>query len=546
VYRLAREDLTRANVNLVMGQTSFHDAGASQDYEINLGLAYNPAAARLNGKSPSFKGSFSRPCNSGAEGERSEPSGARFDRPGLLQMITDGKAGAFDVILAWREDRLYRGLRPMLDVLELVEKHGIELAREVFDPKMAPVKAWVAKIELDGIVERMAMGRIGRLKDGKILSHPVTLGYDIVDGRMEVNEEEAALVRQIFAWFAYGDADYPGGVPINEIRRRLIAMGARQKTGRATVPWARGVIYSILHTSTYTGEMVFHVNGDAYPIPVPQIIDQETFDKAQERLRKASEYPVRNIRDDGFLLVGKMYDPHGHRMDYQIHRYLYRTLANGERRRYDRKRKFVYCKCSRAYQHGTCDFRRMLDVQKIEQAVWSAVAPFLLDPQNVKRVAAGLIEKWQAERDQHQATMERLERVLARLKEERQWVVTQGRKGILTDTDMAEQLAVLGQEEKDARRELAEAQTAANAGAGLLAMVNELAEFLKGYEGELTKLAATPLKDMTLDQRKMIQKWFDAVVVRVDAIGEGDSLRMETDPFGLLTVTSQSTMNRRR
>ncbi|MDP1624604.1 MAG: recombinase family protein [bacterium] len=39
-----------------------------------------------------------------------EPSGSRSDRPGLLVMLKDASRDEFDVILAWREDRLYRGI----------------------------------------------------------------------------------------------------------------------------------------------------------------------------------------------------------------------------------------------------------------------------------------------------------------------------------------------------------------------------------------------------------------------------------------------------
>jgi len=49
----------------------------------------------------------------------------------------------FDVIVAWREDRLYRGLRPMLAVLDLVERgcFTIDLVAETFDQRTAPIKA---------------------------------------------------------------------------------------------------------------------------------------------------------------------------------------------------------------------------------------------------------------------------------------------------------------------------------------------------------------------------------------------------------------------
>lgn len=45
-----------------------------------------------------------------------EPSGRRSDRPALQPMLKAATRDAFDVILAWREDRLYRGIRAMLAV----------------------------------------------------------------------------------------------------------------------------------------------------------------------------------------------------------------------------------------------------------------------------------------------------------------------------------------------------------------------------------------------------------------------------------------------
>ena len=80
-----------------------------------------------------------------------DPSGERADRPELKKMLADAYAGKFDVIVAWREDRLYRGYRPMLDVLDCIEGTGIDIAlvKEHFDKKLAPVKAWAARMELD-------------------------------------------------------------------------------------------------------------------------------------------------------------------------------------------------------------------------------------------------------------------------------------------------------------------------------------------------------------------------------------------------------------
>jgi DNA invertase Pin-like site-specific DNA recombinase len=98
-----------------------------------------------------------------------EPSGLCSDRPGLLAMLQDASKSEFDVILAWREYRLYRGLRTMLMVLEAIQQYNItiRLAKETFDPQIAPIRAWAAQLELESMQERMTMGVIARLKAGK-------------------------------------------------------------------------------------------------------------------------------------------------------------------------------------------------------------------------------------------------------------------------------------------------------------------------------------------------------------------------------------------
>ncbi len=56
-----------------------------------------------------------------------EPSGLRSDRPGLLAMLEGASRRNFDVIIAWREDRLYRGLRSMLMVLEVIKRYKLSV-----------------------------------------------------------------------------------------------------------------------------------------------------------------------------------------------------------------------------------------------------------------------------------------------------------------------------------------------------------------------------------------------------------------------------------
>jgi len=150
-----------------------------------------------------------------------EPSGTRGDRPGLLKLLEDAYAGKFDVIVSWREDRLYRGYNPMLAVLNCINETGvdIELVKENFDKAMIGIKTGLANWELDARRDRTMMGVAARLKDDKPWSSTPPYGYCYVDSKLEIYEAEAQWVRKIFEWRAQG-------VVMREIRRRLINAAA--------------------------------------------------------------------------------------------------------------------------------------------------------------------------------------------------------------------------------------------------------------------------------------------------------------------------------
>jgi hypothetical protein len=53
-------------------------------------------------------------------------SGTKARRPGLDQMMTDGRRGRFDVVLVWTCDRIARSTRHFLAVLDDLNRTGVE------------------------------------------------------------------------------------------------------------------------------------------------------------------------------------------------------------------------------------------------------------------------------------------------------------------------------------------------------------------------------------------------------------------------------------
>lgn len=119
--------------------------------------------------------------------ETDQASGSRFDRPGLVRVLKNIKAG--DTLVVWRLDRLGRSLKHLIDTVEKLKAKGVHFAslQESIDTSTAGgelifhVMGALAQFERKLIIERTmaglaaarARGRVGgrrrKLTDEKVL-----------------------------------------------------------------------------------------------------------------------------------------------------------------------------------------------------------------------------------------------------------------------------------------------------------------------------------------------------------------------------------------
>ena len=312
-------------------------------------------------------------------------------RPEFQRMLADARMGRFDVIVCWKSDRLSRGMYPAAAIMEVVEAHQIRLeaVMDAIDMKTFGLMAAIGKIELDNFRERSTLGKRGTAKQGRVPTGGLPYGYrNGGDGRPEVVAEQAEVVRRIFHMYLQEGLGSPS------IAVRLTDEGIPTQTGKLL--WRQSYVHYVLANATYTGTWVYgkerHISTEdgtksyAQPedtwieVPVPQIIDRETWERAQALKKQRSRGARRNTKVlyllQHLLCCGEC----GHNFHAKSQ---WRTsnVRNGKMYRYDLPVPRRYYMCNGMHSMRLrCRARSSIRAERLEEPVWNEVKRVIQDP----------------------------------------------------------------------------------------------------------------------------------------------------------------------
>ena len=128
------------------------------------------------------------------------------NRPQLTHMIEDIKKEKIDVVLVYRLDRFTRSVLDLHKLLETLDQYNCKFksATEPFDTTSATGRMFItlvaalAEWERATLVERVNFAMLKKANLGEWSGGHVPYGYDVVDGELYINEDEAPIVRRIF------------------------------------------------------------------------------------------------------------------------------------------------------------------------------------------------------------------------------------------------------------------------------------------------------------------------------------------------------------
>ncbi len=426
-------------------------------------------------------------------------------RSQFQKMLNDAKLGRFDVIVCWKSDRLSRGMYPAAALMEVIEASHVKLeaVMDSIDMKTFGLMAAIGKLELDSFRERASMGKRGAAKAGRIPVSNVPYGYRVGDnGRPEIVEEEAEVVRRIYRWCV------DEGLGATVIRNRLTAEDV--PLGREGKRWWDGQIHRILTNETYKGtwwygraRYVSTEDGvkvyDQDPenwiaVPFPPIIDAETWDRCQEMRTKRKNYSGRNTKIFYLLQHLVRCTECGMLMGCMATRK--RTVKHGDKvYKYDLEvpRRYYKCYGVQHFQTG-CREHTMIRAERLEELVWTEVKNVLANPALIVAGIESLGEK--AEEDGLSEEIRNAEKELEKVQLEEDRAIRLYVSGKITEAQLDHQRKFITERLESARRKLDDCRARESAQAGQV----ELAERVLQW----AEMMGDGLDDLPQEQRREV------------------------------------------
>lgn len=175
-------------------------------------------------------------------------------REAFKAMVQDALDGKIQLILTKSVSRFARNTVDSLTTIRKLKEHGVEVWFEkenlkTFDPKvemLLTILASLSQEESRSISENVNWGIRKKMTDGKFsLGYSHFLGYDKgADGSLVINEEEAKVIRRIYALYIKGMSPYG-------IAKVLTEEGIKTPGGKTR--WSDSTVKSILRNEKYCG-----------------------------------------------------------------------------------------------------------------------------------------------------------------------------------------------------------------------------------------------------------------------------------------------------
>lgn len=343
-------------------------------------------------------------------------SSKTLKRPDMQRMIRDVERRKFDVLVFWRLNRVTRTVKDKVFLFDLFDKYGVSLKSmtEEIDTTTASGRmvtnllVSVAQGEREQTAENVYSTMRELSLDGKRQGAKAPYGYDLVDGNLYINEEQAKTVKMVFEMYGNNLAGFREiAVKINNAADKL--------DDRL---WNYSMVRYVLMNPVYTGKLRWnyrkqggHPTGNEIISVGPHdpIIEQGLFDKVNTEIskrKKGGKVATSDYAFAGILRCNRC---------KKAMSGLSAKKSNGRHR---------YYRCIGKTQYGICNMPIIKD-DKLQEAFLNALD---YDPKDFKKVMnVNMTKTTNARQKRIESLKKELEKIQNRKKK---WQIAYANDGI--------------------------------------------------------------------------------------------------------------------
>lgn len=180
----------------------------------------------------------------------------RKKRDSFNKMIKEALDGNIDLIITKSISRFARNTLDTISITRELKSKGVEVFFEkenlwTFDSKselVLTIMASIAQEESRSISANVTIGKRWQMQEGKVsFAYSTFLGYKKVDGKIEIDEAQAVIVKKIYRMFLIE------GMTCGAIASELESNGILTPSGKST-KWKKNTVVSILKNEKYKGD----------------------------------------------------------------------------------------------------------------------------------------------------------------------------------------------------------------------------------------------------------------------------------------------------
>ena len=463
-------------------------------------------------------------------------SGASLERPGLDRLRDKALAGEVTDIYILSPDRLSRKSAHQVLLIEEMKRLGAtflfvnrQIGDTPEDQMLLQIQGVVAEYEREKIMERCRRGKLYAAKQGKVNvlgGAPYGFYYQKVtetqDATYLIHPQESLVVKEAFSLYC------EKSFSLAAIAKHFTSQAYLTRTGKTT--WERSVIWGMLRNPAYKGlaayrktkrvkrnkktksslESKYCLRSELSSprdrpkeewiyIPVPAIVNERTFELAQQKLKHNVKHSPRNNKKNNYLLSGLL---RCKTCGYSI----YGKPASNSKY----KRLYYRCMGQDGYRwpQGRVCSGHPVRTEALDDIVWDSVKELLLSPETI-------IEEYERRLISHKtdygAVLSEKNAEIERYEREKDRLIDLFQSGIVEMNEIEKKLKAIRSKSGQLSDEINYLKSQEMESKKLLTVISNMDDFSKNIRAGL--------ESGTFEERRNIIK-FLVEEVEVDTIGE--------------------------